>query len=117
MHELSVTEGLIKIVVEEAKIRNLRKISRINLVVGELNSIIDESVQFYYDILSKGTAAAGAVLSFKKIAPEFSCRSCGSIFERQSHAFICPQCGGKGVIASKGQEFYIESIEVETDEN
>jgi Zn finger protein HypA/HybF involved in hydrogenase expression len=30
---------------------------------------------------------------------------------------MCPKCGGKSVIASKGQEFYIESIEVEDSED
>ena len=64
MHELSVTEGLIKIIVDEAEKRDIRKISRINLVIGDLASIVDDSVQFYYDILSKGTAAEGAVLFF-----------------------------------------------------
>jgi hydrogenase nickel incorporation protein HypA/HybF len=117
MHELSVTEGLIKIVDEEAKSRNIKKISRINLVIGDLNSIIDDSVQFYFDILSKGTAAAGAVLYFRRIAPEFSCRSCGNIFEQQSYGYKCPKCEGKGIVVNKGQEFYIESIEVDTDED
>jgi hydrogenase nickel incorporation protein HypA/HybF len=117
MHELSVTEGLIKIVDEEAKSRNIKQVSGINLVIGDLTSIIDDSVQFYFNILSKGTAAAGAVLSFKRIAAEFSCRTCGNIFEQQSCGYKCPKCGGKGIIVNKGQEFYIESIEVETDED
>ncbi len=117
MHELSVTEGLIRIVVEEAKNRNIKKVTRINLVIGELTSIIDDSVQFYYDILSKGTVAAGAVLSSRRIEAEFSCRACGNVYQRQSYSYSCPKCGGKGVITNKGQEFYIESIEVETDED
>lgn len=117
MHELSVTEGLIKIIVDEAEKRNIRKVSRINLVIGDLASIVDDSVQFYYDILSKGTAAEGAVLFFKRVAPAFACQQCHAVFEKKSYGYRCPECGGKSIILEKGQEFYIESIEVETDED
>ncbi len=117
MHELSVTEGLLSIVNEEAKKRGVEKVARINLVIGELASIIDDSVQFYFDILSKGTASEGAVLFFTRIAAEYTCLKCGHVFEKKSYAYNCPLCGGKAIIANNGREFYIESIEVDTDEN
>ncbi len=117
MHELSVTEGLLSIVNEEAKIRGVKKVTGINLVIGELASIIDESVQFYFNILSKGTASEGAVLFFRRIPAEYTCTRCNHVFEKKSYTYNCPECGGKAIIASKGQEFYIESIEVDTDED
>ncbi len=117
MHELSVTEGLLSIVNEEAKKRGVKKVTGINLVIGELASIIDDSVQFYFDILSKGTASDGAVLFFKRIAAEYTCTECNHVFVKKSYSYKCPECGGKAIIANKGQEFYIESIEVDTDED
>ena len=53
MHELPITEGILKIATEAAE---GRRITTIHLLVGELSSIVDDSVQFYFDILSKGTA-------------------------------------------------------------
>jgi hydrogenase nickel incorporation protein HypA/HybF len=117
MHELSVTEGLLSIVNEEAKKRGVRKVTSINLVIGELASIIDDSVQFYFDILSKGTVSEGAVLFFHRIAAEYSCLECKNVFEKKEYSYNCPICGGKSVIVNRGQEFYIESIEVDTDED
>jgi hydrogenase nickel incorporation protein HypA/HybF len=117
MHELSVTEGLLKIVSEEAEKSGVGKVTRIDIVIGDLTSIIDDSVQFYFDILSRGTVAEGAVLSFRRVEPEFSCLTCEYVFKKKSYDYRCPECGGKSLITSKGQEFYIESIEVETDEN
>jgi hydrogenase nickel incorporation protein HypA/HybF len=117
MHELSVTEGLLSIVNEEAKKRGVKKVTSINLVIGELASIIDDSVQFYFNILSKGTASEGAVLFFHRIAAEYSCLDCKHVFEKKAYSYNCPLCGGKSVIVNKGQEFYIESIEVDTDED
>ncbi len=113
MHELSVTEGLIRIVSDEVTKRQLPRVLTINLVVGELTSIVDESVQFYFDIMSKGTPLDGAVLVFRKIEPEFACTACGHRFRGRSVGSLCPGCGGRSVVAEKGQEFYIESIEVE----
>ncbi len=61
MHELPITEGILKISTEAA---GGRQITTIHLVVGELSSIVDDSIQFYFDMLSKGTVAEGAVAGF-----------------------------------------------------
>jgi hydrogenase nickel incorporation protein HypA/HybF len=74
-------------------------------------------VQFYFDILSKGTALQGAVLFFKRIVPEYVCKECGHVFTGRDVGSLCPKCGGKSVVANKGQEFYIESIEVDDSED
>lgn len=115
MHEFGVTQQLLKLVLSEAEQAQAQRIVRINLVVGELTAIIDESVQFYFDMLSEGTVAEGAVLSFEHVAAEFRCRSCGYEFTRQPsiYHFRCPQCGGQGVSTGKGKEFYVNSMEVE----
>lgn len=117
MHELSVTEGLIQIVTDEVKNKNLPRVTGITLVIGDLTSIIDDSVQFYFDIMTKGTTLEGAVLFFKRIAPEFSCTACGRLSGGRCAGSVCPACGGKEFAVSKGQEFFIESIEVETGED
>jgi hypothetical protein len=57
MHELAVTESIVKIVAHHAEQADARRVLRIHLVVGELSSIVDDSVQFYFDYLSQGTLA------------------------------------------------------------
>jgi len=88
-------------------------VTAINLVIGDLTSIVDDSVQFYFSIMTKGTVLEDAVLLFKRVAPAFVCTSCGHVFTGRSIGILCPGCGGKSIIADKGQEFYIESIEVD----
>ena len=63
MHELPITESILKIATGAA---GGRPITVINLRIGELASIVDDSVQFYFDILSKGTLAEGATLHFDR---------------------------------------------------
>jgi hydrogenase nickel incorporation protein HypA/HybF len=88
-------------------------VTAITLVIGDLTSIVDDSVQFYFQIMTKDTVLEDAVLRFKRIAPEFVCKACGQLFSGRHIGMNCPRCGGKTIIAGKGQEFYIESIEVD----
>lgn len=113
MHEYGVTQSIIDTVVEEAEKNNAKKIKFITLVIGELSSIVDDSVQMYFDVLSQGTLAQGAQLVFRRIKAELLCRQCGKTFELEKGSYDCPYCGGLGRLTEIGKEFYIESIEVE----
>ena len=112
MHEYAVTKSIINLVVEEAKRANAGNIIEIRLVIGDLSTIIDESIQMYFDIISEGTLAQGAKLSFRRIKAEFKCIKCNSVFIKPDKGFNCPYCGELGTPTDIGREFYIESIEV-----
>ncbi|SNX53896.1 hydrogenase maturation nickel metallochaperone HypA [Thermoanaerobacterium sp. RBIITD] len=113
MHELSVTESIVNMVLNETKKRDIKKVTKINLVLGELTGFEEDSIKFYFDILSENTPLYGAVLNFKKIKAEFKCRKCGMIYNRSNFTFKCPNCGESGVLIEKGKELYIDSIDVE----
>ena len=76
--------------------------------------MVDDSVQFYFDMLSRGTAAAGARLRFRRIAGEAECLECSHAWQARPPLEVhCPACGGLLLRVRGGQEFYIESIEVD----
>jgi hydrogenase nickel incorporation protein HypA/HybF len=52
MHELPATEGILNVALEAAQQNGARRIIAIDLTIGELAGIVDDSVQFYFDILS-----------------------------------------------------------------
>lgn len=113
MHEYAVTRSMINIVLEEAKRAGAGKVTEIRLVIGDLSTIIDDSVQMYFDIISEGTIAEGAKLIFKRVAAEFRCKACGNKYPKPRTGFECPLCGEMGTPSGIGREFYIESIEVD----
>jgi hydrogenase nickel incorporation protein HypA/HybF len=113
MHEYAVTEGVLETVLAEAKKAGAAKVTEIRLVIGDLSTILDESVQMYFDIMSEGTMAQGAKLTFKRVATRLRCKACGKEFDKPLRGFDCPQCGGFSVTTGEGKEFYIESIDVE----
>lgn len=110
MHELSVTQSILDIALRNG---GTRKITQINLVIGQFSSIVDDSVQFYWDVISKDTTAEGARLHFERIAGEMTCQQCGHVFRPKGETFNCPACSGPFVKITKGEEFQVESIDVE----
>ena len=113
MHELSVTQQILDVALDKAKELKAERISKINLVIGEMSGIVDDSVQFYFDFLSKDSIASSSVLSFKRIPMQVRCRNCGLSFSPDKSLWSCPQCKEWNVEITAGREFYIDSIEVE----
>jgi len=113
MHEMAITEEILRVSIEHAERANARRITDIRLVVGSLSSVVDDSVQFYFDFLSPGTIAEGAVLHFDRVAARLRCRECGSPFEPNGNNWSCPQCDTVGGEVIAGKEFYLDTLEIE----
>ena len=113
MHELSVTEGILKIALEHAKQAGAQRVTGLYVVVGQLASIVDDSVQFYWDIISKDTAAEGAQLHFRRIPTELLCLDCEQRYTPAREELACPRCGSIRVKVVAGEEFYLDAIDVE----
>jgi len=111
MHELTVTENILNIALRHAADAGAAQITDLYLVVGQLSSVVDDSVQFYWDFVSKETPAAGARLHFRRIPGALSCQACGHTYPF-GDAFECPACGSGQVRVSAGEEFYLEAIDV-----
>jgi hydrogenase nickel incorporation protein HypA/HybF len=113
MHELSVTQSLLEIALRHAEKAGAGRIVRLNLVIGKLASIVDDSVQFYWDIISRDTIAEGAELHFERVPGVLRCLGCGHTFPLNGRDYACPVCNETQVVAAGGDEFRLESIEVE----
>ena len=105
MHELAVTENLLEIAIRHGKTAGAIKISNLYLVIGQLSSIVDDSVQFYWDIISKGTVAEGARLHFQRKPVELFCKECKHQFTPIGEDLTCPNCGSIQIKVVSGEEF------------
>lgn len=113
MHELSVTKQILEIALGKAQEAGATEIKRINLVIGDMSSILDDSVQFYFDLLSRDSMAQGALLLFQRIPTKVRCRRCSNEFILDSTSWNCTKCGEWDSEVIEGNEFYLDSIEVE----
>jgi len=113
MHEMAVTQSLLDIVLKEGAKVEAKKVTGVNLVIGELSGLVDDSIQFYFDFMTRGTIAEGAKLSFKRVPARMKCRACGEEFTTAPDEWICPKCTQWQAEVIAGKEFYIDSIEVD----
>lgn len=114
VHELSVTQSILEIVLRHSREAGAGRILAISLVIGDLTGFVDESIQFYFDFLAKDTPANGAKLRFQRIAPRVRCYACQAEYAPpNSRVWVCPGCEALGGEVIAGKEFYVESIEVD----
>jgi hydrogenase nickel incorporation protein HypA/HybF len=114
MHELSITESILEIVQRHASQAEAKHVTDIFLVIGQLSSIVDESINFYWDIIAENTIAMGAVLHFRRIPAQFLCRECKTVFPLQQDDYKCPACASSQFTIVAGREFFLEAINVES---
>ena len=113
MHEQNICESLLALAIKHAEQANAARILRIYLVVGEYSGVVDEFVQFYFNLLSKDTIAEGADIDFTHIPAKLRCRNCDTVFTPEQLNLRCPNCNEQQVEIASGKEMYIESLEVE----
>jgi hydrogenase nickel incorporation protein HypA/HybF len=115
MHELSITQDVVKIVLEHAEMHGVHKVVGVNLRVGELRDVVDGWMQRFFDYLSKGTVAEEAKLKIERVPVIFRC-ACEETFMvniRETREIVCPHCNGANVILVSGREFEVQGIEVQ----
>ncbi len=110
MHELSLSRAIISTVLRHAA---GRRVSVVSMRIGGLRQVVPQTLQFYFEIVARDTPCEGARLEQELIAPRLRCCRCRSEWEIEAPAFHCPSCAGSQVEVVAGEEFEVESIEVE----
>ncbi len=114
MHELPITQSILDIAIRHGESSNAKRITHLYIVIGQLSSVIDDSVQFYWDILSKDTIAEGSQLNFDRIPAKLECNDCRNTYSLEDGTLMpCPQCDSIHVTVIEGKEFRLDSIEIE----
>lgn len=113
MHELSVTQGILKICQDEQNKAKFKKINEIRIMVGELTGLVPNCIDYYFDIISKGTVAEGAKLIINKVPIKIKCNECNNISQIGKGQYGCPVCKSNNIKIINGKEFYVDSLEVE----
>jgi hydrogenase nickel incorporation protein HypA/HybF len=113
MHELSLSSAIVNTAVKHA---GGRRVTIVSLRVGRLRQVVPDTLEFYFEFVARDTACEGARLEQEVIDARLRCRPCALEWEIEIPAFRCPTCGGSDVEIATGNEFEVESIEVESTE-
>ena len=115
MHELPITEGILKIVLAHAEKNDVRQVMVIHLCIGRLSDLEDEWIQRYFDYLSRGTVAQGARLEIERTPITLQCNVCTASYPVEINNMgdsACPACGGTDSKLISGREYTIKNMEV-----
>ena len=106
MHEYSLALEISGIA--EKKTQN-KKILEINLSIGTLTGIYDESLIFYLDEIYKAKYGHVIKITTEMVNAEFEC-DCGKKYSTESMFTPCPFCGEFGRTVINGNDCIIKNI-------
>lgn len=125
MHELSITQAILDTALRYAAQNGATRISALYLRVGALSGVVVDSVQFYFEFVSRGTIAQGAQLHFETLAPRARCRACGRERDLPLHSAAPEEwfvqlesldacaCGQRSYELAGGFDCFLDSLDVE----
>ena len=128
MHEWALAEAIIASASEIANKEKLKKVTEINIKVGELQQIEKEILQFALSQL-KPANFTSTKFRITKAKTTLKCRNCGKtwLFEKNkleettaeaihfipevAHSYIkCPKCGSPDFQITQGRGIWLENI-------
>jgi hydrogenase nickel incorporation protein HypA/HybF len=121
MHEFSISNEIVRNVLDTARKNGGEKVLSIQLEIGELVLLNVEQVTFWIHELFKGSVAEGAGVRVKTIKARIECQSCGykggMDLDRQDpfrHVILysCPKCHSFQIKVEKGRECTLRRIQV-----
>ena len=112
MHEMSIAQSLIDVVREEMRKCGSNILKSVYLRIGEMSSVVPDSLSFCFGIMTESTDLHGAKLFMDIIPLTGSCGDCQREFEIENYAFECPFCKGNRISIISGKELDIVEIEV-----
>jgi hydrogenase nickel incorporation protein HypA/HybF len=110
VHELSLASAVTHTVVAHAA---GRRVTVVRLRVGRLRQVVPDTLEFLFGLLARDTVCEGARLEQEVIGVRLRCGPCAREWEIDVPDFRCPTCGGAQVEVLAGEEFEVESIDVE----
>jgi hydrogenase nickel incorporation protein HypA/HybF len=114
MHELSLVTSIVETVTESLAAYPGARVKEVRLRVGALASVIPESLEFCWGIVSEGTALEGSRLAVNLLPVVVHCEPCAEDAELDGvQSFRCPRCGELCGDIRQGRELEIDSIEID----
>jgi len=113
MHEMSLCEGILQVLEDNAKTQHFSKVKTVWLEIGTLSGVEVEAMLFCFDAVSRGTLAQHARLEIMHTPGLAWCMKCAKNVTVMQRFDECPQCGSYQLQVVGGDEMKIKELEVE----
>ncbi len=113
MHEMSLAINIVEIACQTAKQNSAKRINSIEVEVGKLAGVLEDSLAFCFHAARNETLAENAELNIISVPGKGHCGDCDKSFETDTFFTLCPHCQGFSVDILEGKDIKIKSINVD----
>ncbi len=113
MHEMSLCEGILQVMEEQARVQNFMRVNTVWLEIGQLAGVEIEALRFGFDVVTRGSLADGATLEIIETPGQAWCLNCSKTVPVSQRFDACPECGGYQLQITGGDEMRIKELEVD----
>ena len=110
MHELSLCQSLVEIVVDHAKRGGIGHVTDVRATIGALSCVDPDALAFCFDVVARDTPAAEATLTLTVVPVEAWCWTCAAVVEVCERGGGCPACGNATVRATDLGDLQVTEI-------
>lgn len=110
---MAIARNIIDIVVAAAEKEGAKRITKVNVVSGELRGIVPAQLTFCFGLMAEHTLASGAYLDLEITPIMGRCNRCAETFAIKDYRYLCPKCQCEDIKTLSGTELRVKDIEVE----
>ena len=108
MHEMSLAEGMIQLIEENARSQQFTQVLAVHLDIGQLSNVEVEAMRFCFEAVTQGTLAEGASLTISQSPGIGWCMDCETTVDYPALYEPCPLCGNHKLQVTGGNEMLIK---------
>ena len=112
MHEVSICEGILGVIEDQARTHGFTAVRRITLEIGAFAGVDPDALRFGFDAVMRSTLAEGAQLEIVGLPGRALCYDCRQTVTLADRLAPCPICGGERLLPEGGDEMRIKNLEV-----
>lgn len=112
MHEMSLCEGIRRVIEEQAQARDFSRVAVVRLEIGRFAGVERAALDFAFDVVMRGGPAEGARLEVIDLPGRATCFDCAVEVDLDDRLSPCPRCGGGRLLPVGGDEMRIKEMEV-----
>jgi hydrogenase nickel incorporation protein HypA/HybF len=110
MHEMPLAEGILEVALQAADGQPVR---RIRVRAGALQRVVQDSLQFCFELAAADTPAAEALLDVTILPAHLRCRRCHAESDLMAPPFLCGACSDPDVQYVSGDELLVDGVELD----
>jgi hydrogenase nickel incorporation protein HypA/HybF len=114
VHEISIAMAIVEELEEAAVESGYTRVYAVRLQIGELSCVVNEALEFAWELATADTIAAGARLEIDRIEVALECSACGRTGKPLApNHFVCSNCGSASATIVRGRELLVAAMEVD----